>query len=57
MFSFAVVVGVFILIPVNYLGNQLSVDFSNLPNKSLDSFSISNVDNGSNRLVFKWLDD
>ncbi|KAF3444800.1 hypothetical protein FNV43_RR14493 [Rhamnella rubrinervis] len=50
VFAFAVVVGVFILIPVNYLGNQLSEDFSDLPNKSLDSFSISNVDVGSNRL-------
>ncbi|KAH9740205.1 CSC1-like protein HYP1 [Citrus sinensis] len=28
----------------------LSYDFSDLPNKSLDSFSISNVDDGSNRL-------
>ncbi|XP_042498056.1 CSC1-like protein HYP1 isoform X3 [Macadamia integrifolia] len=51
IFSFAGVVGIFILLPVNYLGNQLSlIDFSDLPNKSLDIFSISNVDNGS-----KWL--
>ncbi|XP_043703953.1 CSC1-like protein HYP1 isoform X2 [Telopea speciosissima] len=51
IFSFAGIVGIFILLPVNYLGNQLSlIDFSDLPNKSLDIFSISNVDNGSKRL-------
>ncbi|KAJ0043591.1 hypothetical protein Pint_19178 [Pistacia integerrima] len=50
VFTFAGIIGIFILLPVNYLGNQLSYDFSDLPNKSLDSFSISNVDNGSNRL-------
>ncbi|XP_043724297.1 CSC1-like protein HYP1 isoform X2 [Telopea speciosissima] len=50
VFSFAVIVGIGILLPVNYLGNQLSIDFSDLPNKSLDIFSISNVDNGSKRL-------
>ncbi|KAJ4835385.1 CSC1-like protein hyp1 [Turnera subulata] len=50
VFTCAVVVGICILLPVNYLGNQLSIDFHNLPNKSLDSFSISNVDDGSNRL-------
>ena len=49
VFAFAGIIGVFILLPINYLGNQLSIDFSDLPNKSLDSFSISNVDNGSNR--------
>lgn len=48
VFAFAVVIGVFILVPVNYSGNQLS--FSELSNTTLDSFSISNVDNGSNRL-------
>uniref|UniRef100_A0A5B7B8V7 Putative CSC1-like protein HYP1 isoform X1 n=1 Tax=Davidia involucrata TaxID=16924 RepID=A0A5B7B8V7_DAVIN len=50
VFTFAGIVGVFILLPVNYTGNQLSIDFSDLPNKSLDSFSISNVNDGSNRL-------
>ncbi|XP_015879877.3 CSC1-like protein HYP1 isoform X2 [Ziziphus jujuba] len=50
VFTFAGIVGVFVLIPVNFLGNQLSEDFSDLPNKSLDSFSISNVNVGSNRL-------
>lgn len=51
VFAFAVVVGVCILIPVNFLGNQLSEDFSDLPSKSLESFSIANVDDGSNRWV------
>lgn len=50
VFSFASIIGVLVLLPVNYLGNQLNVDFADLPNKSLDSFSISNVNNGSNRL-------
>ncbi|KAK2655682.1 hypothetical protein Ddye_008734 [Dipteronia dyeriana] len=44
------IIGIFFLLPVNFMGNQLSYDFSDLPNKSLDSFSISNVDEGSNRL-------
>ncbi|XP_021812464.1 CSC1-like protein HYP1 isoform X3 [Prunus avium] len=52
VFGFAGIVGVLILLPINYLGSQLNVDFdfSDLPNKSLDSFSISNVNDGS-----KWL--
>ncbi|KAK2994596.1 hypothetical protein RJ640_025650, partial [Escallonia rubra] len=50
VFAFAGIIGIFVLLPVNYTGNQLTVDFSDLPNKSLDSFSISNVDDGSNRL-------
>ncbi|KAL6287828.1 hypothetical protein ACE6H2_012218 [Prunus campanulata] len=52
VFGFAGIVGVLILLPINYLGSQLDVDFdfSDLPNKSLDSFSISNVNDGS-----KWL--
>ncbi|XP_021770854.1 CSC1-like protein HYP1 isoform X1 [Chenopodium quinoa] len=50
VFSVAAIIGVFILLPINFLGNQLLIDFSDLPNKSLDSFSISNVNNGSNRL-------
>ncbi|XP_073107978.1 CSC1-like protein HYP1 isoform X4 [Elaeis guineensis] len=42
--------GICILLPVNYLGDQLrDIDFSDLPNKSLDLFSISNVKDGSNR--------
>ncbi|KAH9616278.1 hypothetical protein KSS87_013573 [Heliosperma pusillum] len=50
IFSIASVIGIAVLLPVNFLGNQLEIDFSDLPNKSLDSFSISNVNNGSNRL-------
>ncbi|XP_073120831.1 CSC1-like protein HYP1 isoform X2 [Henckelia pumila] len=50
VFRFAVIVGILILLPFNYAGNQLNIDFTDLPNKSLDSFSISNVDDGSNRL-------
>ncbi|KAJ6707503.1 CSC1-LIKE PROTEIN HYP1 [Salix viminalis] len=50
VFTIAGVIGIFILLPVNYFGNQLSDDFDHLPNKSLDSFSISNVNDGSNRL-------
>lgn len=50
MFSVAAVVGIFILLPVNYLGDQLrDIDFSDIPNKSLDLFTISNVKDGSNR--------
>ncbi|KAL6136538.1 hypothetical protein ACLB2K_061833 [Fragaria x ananassa] len=48
VFGFAAVIGVFVLLPINFLGTQLEVDFSDLTNKSLDSFSISNVDDGSN---------
>ncbi|KAF6171768.1 hypothetical protein GIB67_007289 [Kingdonia uniflora] len=51
IFAFAGVVGTFILLPINYFGDQLSIsDFSDLTKKSLDSFSISNVNNGSKRL-------
>ncbi|PHT29582.1 CSC1-like protein [Capsicum baccatum] len=50
VFTFAVIMGVFILLPINYMGKQLSLDIFDLPNKSLESFTISNVDDGSNRL-------
>uniref|UniRef100_A0A7N1A408 CSC1-like protein HYP1 n=1 Tax=Kalanchoe fedtschenkoi TaxID=63787 RepID=A0A7N1A408_KALFE len=50
VFSFATAVGICILVPVNYLGSQLDIDFSGLPQKSIDSFSISNVNDGSKRL-------
>lgn len=50
IFTFAVILGVFILLPINYMGKQLSLDIFDLPNKSLESFTISNVDDGSNRL-------
>lgn len=47
MFIFAGIVGIAILVPINYSGDQLSED-SDLPNRSLESFSISNVKDGSN---------
>ncbi|CAN6477407.1 unnamed protein product [Victoria cruziana] len=51
IFSVAGVIGIFVLLPINYLGGQLSdIDFADIPNQSLDLFSISNVQNGS-----KWL--
>ncbi|KAL3526547.1 hypothetical protein ACH5RR_011203 [Cinchona calisaya] len=50
VFTFAAVIGIFVLLPVNYMGNQLSLDFTGLQNKTLESFTISNVDDGSNRL-------
>ncbi|WOL15441.1 CSC1-like protein HYP1 [Canna indica] len=51
VFAVAAIIGLFILLPVNFLGNQLrEIDFSDLPNKSLDFFSISNVQDGSNWL-------
>lgn len=50
VFGIAAIIGILILLPINFMGNQLIIDFSDLPNKSLDSFSISNVNNGSNRL-------
>ncbi|XP_039028859.1 CSC1-like protein HYP1 [Hibiscus syriacus] len=50
VFIIACVIGIFILLPVNFGGSQLTYDFSNLPNKTLESFSISNVNDGSNRL-------
>ncbi|XP_051118756.1 CSC1-like protein HYP1 isoform X2 [Andrographis paniculata] len=50
VFRFGGIVGIFILLPFNYMGNQLNIDVTDLPNKSLETFSISNVDDGSNRL-------
>ncbi|KAJ6842001.1 CSC1-like protein HYP1 [Iris pallida] len=51
VFSVAGAIGIFILLPINYLGDQLrDIDFSDIPNKSIDLFSISNVKDGSNRL-------
>ncbi|KAE8021727.1 hypothetical protein FH972_007593 [Carpinus fangiana] len=50
VFTIGGIVGIFVLLPVNYFGDQLSHDISDLASKSLDSFSISNVNNGSNWL-------
>jgi hypothetical protein len=50
VFSAAAVLGVGVLAPVNFLGDQLrETDFSDLSNKSIDLFSISNVKDGSNK--------
>ncbi|KAG0451826.1 hypothetical protein HPP92_026001 [Vanilla planifolia] len=51
VFSFATIMGLFVLLPIHYLGGQLrDINFSDLPNKSLDLFNVSNVKDGSNRL-------
>ncbi|KAL5553722.1 hypothetical protein UlMin_041123 [Ulmus minor] len=48
VFLFAGIIGIFVLLPVNCTGDQLTnVDLANLSNNSLDVFSISNVNNGS----------
>ncbi|CAN6329626.1 unnamed protein product, partial [Urochloa humidicola] len=53
VFAAAAVLGVGVLLPVNFMGDQLqTIDFSDLPNKSIDHFSVSNVQDGSNML---WL--
>ncbi|KAL7606945.1 hypothetical protein Lser_V15G20259 [Lactuca serriola] len=50
VFTFAAVVGLCILLPINYMGNQIYIDFFDFTNASLESFSISNVNDGSKRL-------
>lgn len=51
VFLVAGILGIFVLLPVNCVGDQLkSIDFSDFSNNSLDLFTISNVKNGS-----KWL--
>lgn len=50
VFLVAGILGIFVLLPVNCVGDQLkSIDFSDFSNNSLDLFTISNVKNGS-----KW---
>lgn len=50
VFSVTGAIGIFLLLPVNCFGTQLEhFDIYNLSNNSLDLFSISNVNNGSNR--------
>lgn len=49
VFAFAGVVGLCALLPINYMGSQIVIDFSDFTNKSLESFSISNVNDGSKR--------
>lgn len=55
VFRFAAIVGICILLPFNYMGYQLQIDFTDLPNKSVEPFSISNVDCGSNRFLLCYL--
>ncbi|XP_026386291.1 CSC1-like protein HYP1 [Papaver somniferum] len=51
VFTVAAVIGIFILLPINYFGTQIHAsDFADIPNKSLDLFSIANVNDGSKRL-------
>ncbi|XP_019428753.1 PREDICTED: CSC1-like protein HYP1 [Lupinus angustifolius] len=49
VFAFGGIIGMFILLPINYMGSQLK-DNSDFQHKSLDIFTIANVNNGSNRL-------
>jgi hypothetical protein len=50
IFTFAGVIGIFVLLPVNCWGNQLEdFDVANFTSNSLDVFTISNVNSGS-----KW---
>ncbi|VAI27962.1 unnamed protein product [Triticum turgidum subsp. durum] len=53
LFAVVAVVGVGVLMPINFMGDQLRlIDFTDLPSKSVDVLSISNVQDGSNKL---WL--
>nr|XP_043626565.1 CSC1-like protein At1g69450 [Erigeron canadensis] len=53
VFCIAGFIGIFILIPVNCSGNQLhDMDYVNIANNTLEVFSISNVNNGSDRLWY-----
>lgn len=50
IFSFAGVIGLFVLLPINCAGTQLaSFDITVISSEKLDLFTISNVNNGS-----KW---
>ena len=47
-FTFAGIIGIFVLLPVNCWGNQLQdIDIADFVNNSLDVFTISNVNSGS----------
>ncbi|KAK2636143.1 hypothetical protein Ddye_030935 [Dipteronia dyeriana] len=51
VFSLAGIIGIFIILPVNCSGTALStIDFTDFSNNSLDVFSISNIESGSQRL-------
>ncbi|KAG5059490.1 hypothetical protein JHK87_000519 [Glycine soja] len=50
-FTFAGIIGIFVLLPVNCWGNQLQdIDIADFVNNSLDVFTISNVNSGSHWL-------
>jgi len=50
VFSFAGIIGLFILLPINCAGTQLAAfDITIISSETLDVFTISNVNNGS-----KW---
>ncbi|KAG6759919.1 hypothetical protein POTOM_036415 [Populus tomentosa] len=51
VFSFAGIIGILILLPVNCSGTELhQIDFADLYTSSLDAFTISNVNSGSKLL-------
>ncbi|KAL9352098.1 hypothetical protein Peur_054778 [Populus x canadensis] len=51
VFSFAGIIGILILLPVNCSGTELDqIDFADLYTSSLDAFTISNVNSGSKLL-------
>ncbi|XP_024956826.1 CSC1-like protein At1g69450 isoform X3 [Citrus sinensis] len=51
VFLFAGIIGIFVILPVNAGGTEIyEIDFADLPNNSLDVFTISNVNRGSHRL-------
>ncbi|KAK1553275.1 hypothetical protein Q3G72_032042 [Acer saccharum] len=51
VFSLAGIIGIFIILPVNCSGTALqTIDFTDFSNNSLDVFSISNIESGSQRL-------
>lgn len=51
IFSIAGIIGVFVLLPLNFTGNQLSTaDWADISNQSLDMFTIANVKDSSKRL-------
>lgn len=51
IFSIAGIIGIFVLLPLNYTGNQLrTADWSDISNQSLDLFTIANVKDNSKRL-------
>uniref|UniRef100_A0A0D6QSJ1 CSC1/OSCA1-like 7TM region domain-containing protein n=1 Tax=Araucaria cunninghamii TaxID=56994 RepID=A0A0D6QSJ1_ARACU len=48
IFSFACIIGICVLLPINYTGKQL--DSADISDESLDLFTIANVESGSKRL-------